>query len=90
MKKDIKVCGICGREYDDFGNNAWPFQAERCCNACNSMYVTPVRAYLAAIHRSNEAVAVYDKGFIDLYDKETGVKVETMASVSHLIPVAGA
>lgn len=87
--KDIKVCGICGREYDDFGNNAWPFQAER-CNACNSMYVTPVRAYLAAIHRSNEAVAVYDKGLIDLYDKETGVKVETMASVSHLIPVAGA
>lgn len=37
-------CCLCGGKLDDpFGNNPWPFEGGRCCNACNATRVTPAR-----------------------------------------------
>lgn len=30
-----KVCCICGREFEGFGNNAQPLKNGTCCDACN-------------------------------------------------------
>lgn len=38
-----KICSICQRPYTGFGNNAWPVNEGRCCDACNSEVVIPAR-----------------------------------------------
>lgn len=38
-----KICSICKREYTGYGNNAQPINNGRCCNACNSLVVVPMR-----------------------------------------------
>ena len=38
----MKKCSILGREYDGFGNNAYPFRG-RCCDEANEQYVIPAR-----------------------------------------------
>lgn len=38
-----KKCCICGKEFNEFGNNAQPVKDGTCCNACNSRFVLPAR-----------------------------------------------
>jgi hypothetical protein len=33
------VCSICGRNYDGWGNNAWPINDGRCCDGCNELVI---------------------------------------------------
>jgi hypothetical protein len=46
--KEIGICSICGNEYDDFGNNAWPVNDGRCCFDCCGMHVFPKRLRMLA------------------------------------------
>lgn len=34
-----KVCSICYRQYEGFGNNASPINIGRCCNECNDLVI---------------------------------------------------
>lgn len=34
------ICVLCGKEYDDYGNNPWPLADEgRCCHDCNELVI---------------------------------------------------
>jgi hypothetical protein len=37
------TCSICQREFTEFGNNAWPVNDGRCCDACNATAVCAAR-----------------------------------------------
>jgi hypothetical protein len=41
----MKVCCICGYEYEGFGNNPEPFgqHGDRACDDCNDRIVVPTR-----------------------------------------------
>ena len=39
----IKICVICRKKYDGYGNNAAPFTIGRCCDECNTLKVIPYR-----------------------------------------------
>lgn len=44
MEDGMLICSICGSPTEDrFGNNAYPVNHGRCCNACNEVYVIPAR-----------------------------------------------
>lgn len=36
-------CSICGQKYVGYGNNAYPVNSGRCCDACNMTAVIPAR-----------------------------------------------
>ena len=42
-----KICCICGKEFDGYGNNPWPYETktdyELCCDECNYKVVIPKR-----------------------------------------------
>lgn len=42
-QKEKNVCPICGKEYEGFGNNAYPVYEGRCCDECNNNIVVPMR-----------------------------------------------
>ncbi len=42
-----RACGICGQDRGEFGHNARPLAAGRCCDECNARGVLPFRRYLA-------------------------------------------
>lgn len=47
------TCCICGGEFDDYGNNPYPYEDEgRCCKECNLKYVIPAR--LRMMNNRNE------------------------------------
>lgn len=37
------TCAICHRPFEEYGHNATPVSAGRCCNACNGRVVIPAR-----------------------------------------------
>ena len=37
------TCCICGKQYDNYGNNAKPYKDGRCCDECNDKLVLPLR-----------------------------------------------
>jgi len=39
----MKKCIICKKSYTGRGNNAEPVKRGRCCDACNSGVVIPIR-----------------------------------------------
>lgn len=42
--KKQKVCCICGKEFDGWGNNPWPIVEDgECCDECNMTRVVPAR-----------------------------------------------
>lgn len=41
-----KKCCICGKEFNEFGNNARPVKDGTCCNSCNSRFVLPARLFM--------------------------------------------
>ena len=45
-------CCICGKEIEDYGDNAEPVKKGRCCNFCNQTIVIPAR--IRAIINSKE------------------------------------
>ena len=34
-----KICSICFRKFNEFGNNAWPINSGFCCDDCNKIVV---------------------------------------------------
>ena len=38
-----KRCSICGKEMLGYGHNAQPINDGRCCDACDDLYVCPMR-----------------------------------------------
>lgn len=48
-----KVCVICGKEFEGYGNNAQPVKDGLCCDECNAKEVIPARLKQAGL---NEAV----------------------------------
>lgn len=36
----MKVCVICGKEFDGYGNNAEPVADGACCDSCNMLVIT--------------------------------------------------
>ncbi len=43
-KKEKNVCCICGKEFDECGNNPWPVKySGKCCDNCNTTRVIPAR-----------------------------------------------
>ena len=43
MENEIKICSICGNEYEGWGNNAEPLNGGKCCDNCNDRVVIPAR-----------------------------------------------
>lgn len=55
MDNGVKICCICGKTFEGWGNNPYPVVKDedaRCCDDCNAMYVIPAR--LEALSNSNE------------------------------------
>ena len=54
-----KICGLCSKHYEEFGNNSQPLAAspdvDRCCDDCDAHYVVPARL-LSVTFGSPEAV----------------------------------
>ena len=44
--KGNQICGLCGDQYEGFGNNPHPFVGDRCCDVCNTTQVIPARLSL--------------------------------------------
>lgn len=40
---NMHICCICGKEYEGYGNNAWPISDGKCCDKCNYNVVIPKR-----------------------------------------------
>ncbi len=38
-----QYCSICGKEFEGYGNNAYPINDGRCCDDCNVSIVVPRR-----------------------------------------------
>lgn len=39
-----KICCICGKEFEGWGNNPYPLELKGCCcDDCNSSIVIPIR-----------------------------------------------
>lgn len=34
-----KICSVCYKKYEEFGNNASPINEGRCCDKCNSLVI---------------------------------------------------
>ncbi len=51
---DKKICSICGKEYDGFGNNAEPVNDGKCCDDCNINVVIPARLADNKLTEGNE------------------------------------
>ena len=44
MLDNYKVCCICGKTFEGYGNDPWPVKEEgRCCDECNYDTVIPAR-----------------------------------------------
>ena len=35
----VKVCSVCYKVYEGFGNNASPINIGRCCDKCNKLVI---------------------------------------------------
>ena len=51
-----KICSICGKQYEGYGNNAQPLNEYSCCDECNTRVVIPIRMY------SNRLQKIIDNG----------------------------
>ena len=65
-----KKCCICGKEFEEYSNNANPVKDGVCCNSCNERYVTHARL-LASKIKSEVSFEVVKTGqdFLDLSEK---------------------
>ena len=54
MESKTKICCICGKEFEGWGNNPWPVVKDEgaiCCDECNAMFVIPARIDLIRIRK---------------------------------------
>lgn len=50
-------CCICGKEFEGYGNNPWPFcddEDARCCDDCNRDTIIPARLAIM-LHNEKKA-----------------------------------
>lgn len=71
-------CSICGREFMGYGNNPAPLNRKKCCDACNSQIVMPLRIYLSGGNKST--VLVIEPNFVVSYIevKENKIPLKTL------------
>lgn len=43
------TCCVCGKHYNNYGNNAKPYMQGRCCDKCNTTHVMPLRLALMSL-----------------------------------------
>lgn len=55
-------CILCGKEFDGWGNNAWPIKDGICCDECNAEKVIPAR--LAKLYKKEEPKMTEDLKYI--------------------------
>ena len=55
-------CILCGKEFDGWGNNAWPIKDGICCDDCNAEKVIPAR--LAKMYKKEEPKMTEDFKYI--------------------------
>ena len=67
-KEEKKVCCICGKEYEGYGDNPFPVKEEGCCcQSCNYSVVVPERWERHKAYQRGEATGagkVYISGAI--------------------------
>ena len=71
----MKVCAICGKEFEGFGNNPYPVRISeeaRCCDDCNSRFVIMSRLMVMGITPEEKKSAV---NILDSLDYEALIKV---------------
>lgn len=73
LKKDKeenkKVCVICGKEYDGYGNNAQPVKDGKCCDKCNQEVVIPARIKKMGLKEEAEDLDIDKK--VEIMEPET-------------------
>lgn len=73
LKKDKeenkKVCVICGKEYDGYGNNAQPVKDGKCCDKCNQEVVIPARLKKMGLKEEAEDLDIDKK--VEIMEPET-------------------
>lgn len=47
VKREPRVCSICGETFREFANNAQPINDGQCCAYCDDHEVTPARIAMA-------------------------------------------
>ena len=43
LRDEKKICCICNKEFEGYGNNAQPVKDGVCCDECNEKFVVPAR-----------------------------------------------
>ena len=63
-EENKKVCVICGKEYDGYGNNAQPVKDGKCCDKCNQEVVIPARIKMMGLKEEAEDLDIDTKAEI--------------------------
>ena len=73
-KKKKKVCCICGKEFNGWGNNPYPVKEDgECCRVCNISVVLPRRIKLM----NERLINNYRNGMKELEWLKKTIKTET-------------
>lgn len=57
----MKICSICGKKYNEYGNNAMPINDGQCCDKCNYTVVIPRR--MEIVFKNKNATKKEQKGW---------------------------
>ena len=68
-EENKKVCVICGKEYDGYGNNAQPVKDGKCCDKCNQEVVIPARIKKMGLKEEAEDLDIDKK--VEIMEPET-------------------
>lgn len=68
-EENKKVCVICGKEYDGYGNNAQPVKDGNCCDKCNQEVVIPARIKKMGLKEEAEDLDIDTK--VEIMEPET-------------------
>jgi hypothetical protein len=73
MELDVSKCVLCKKDYQGFGNNAYPLAEGDCCNACNKNVIT---ARLAEQLKKSSPMEIDDEELEDDGIEDRGVEAE--------------
>ena len=68
-EENKKVCVICGKEYNGYGNNAQPVKDGKCCDKCNQEGVIPARIKKMGLKEEAEDLDIDKK--VEIMEPET-------------------
>ena len=68
-EENKKVCVICGKEYNGYGNNAQPVKDGKCCDKCNQEVVIPARIKKMGLKEEAEDLDIDKK--VEIMEPET-------------------